>query len=45
MSDSSGTEAMDWKRRAAAQHFMVNTSAYDNLGQFRLGMTGVNPVG
>ena len=30
---------------AAAQHFMVNTSAYDNLGQFRLGMTGVNPMG
>ena len=30
---------------AAAQHFMVNTSAYDNLGQFRLGMTGVNAMG
>ena len=30
---------------AAAQHFMVNTSAYDNLGQFRLGMAGVNPMG
>ena len=30
---------------AAAQHFMVNTSAYDNLGQFRLGMPGVNPMG
>ncbi len=30
---------------AAAQHFMVNTSAYDNLGQYRLGMTGVNPMG
>ena len=30
---------------AAAQHFMVNTSAYDNLGQFRLGMTNVNPMG
>ena len=30
---------------AAAQHFMVNTSAYDNLGQFRLGMPNVNPMG
>ena len=30
---------------AAAQHFMVNTSAYDNLGQFRLGMPDVNPMG
>ena len=30
---------------AAAQHFMVNSSAYDNLGQFRLGMAGVNPMG
>ena len=30
---------------AAAQHFMVNTSAYDNLGRFRLGMPGVNPMG
>ena len=30
---------------AAAQHFMVNTSAYDNIGQFRLGMTGVNAMG
>ena len=30
---------------AAAQHFMVNSSAYDNLGQFRLGMTGVNAMG
>ena len=30
---------------AAAQHFMVNTSAYDNLGQFWLGMAGVNPMG
>ena len=30
---------------AAAQHFMVNTSAYDNLGQFRLGMANVNPMG
>ena len=30
---------------AAAQHFMVNTSAYDNLGQFRLGMPGVNAMG
>ena len=30
---------------AAAQHFMVNTSAYDNLGQFRLGMAGVNAMG
>ncbi len=30
---------------AAAQHFMVNTSAYDNLGQFRLGMSNVNPMG
>ena len=30
---------------AAAQHFMVNTSAYDNLGQFRLGMADVNPMG
>ncbi len=29
----------------AAQHFMVNTSAYDNLGQFRLGMPNVNPMG
>ena len=30
---------------AAAQHFMVNTSAYDNLGQFRLGMANVNAMG
>ena len=30
---------------AAAQHFMVNSSAYDNLGQFRLGLTGVNAMG
>ena len=30
---------------AAAQHFMVNTSAYDNLGQFRLGMPNVNAMG
>lgn len=30
---------------AAAQHFMVNTSAYDNLGQFRLGLPNVNPMG
>ncbi len=30
---------------AAAQHFMVNTSAYDNLGQFRLGLPDVNPMG
>ena len=30
---------------AAAQHFMVNTSAYDNLGQFRLGMANVNALG
>ena len=30
---------------AAAQHFMVNTSAYDNLGQFRLGLLNVNPMG
>ena len=30
---------------AAAQHFMVNTSAYDNLGQFRLGFPDVNPMG
>ena len=30
---------------AAAQHFMVNSSAYDNLGQFRLGLAGVNPMG
>lgn len=30
---------------AAAQHFMVSTSAYDNLGRFRLGMPGVNPMG
>ena len=30
---------------AAAQHFMVNTSAYDNLGQFRLGLPNVNAMG
>ena len=30
---------------AAAQHFMVNTSAYDNIGQFRLGLPNVNPMG
>ena len=30
---------------AAAQHCMVNTSAYDNLGQFRLGFPHVNPMG
>ena len=30
---------------AAAQHFMVNSSAYDNLGQFRLGLPGVNAMG
>ncbi len=30
---------------AAAQHFMVNTSGYDNLGQFRLGMANVNAMG
>ena len=30
---------------AAAQHFMVNTSAYDNLGQFRLGFPNVDPMG
>ena len=30
---------------AAAQHFMVNTSAYDNLGQFRLGLPEVDPMG
>ena len=30
---------------AAAQHFMVNTSAYDNLGQFRLGLPNVDAMG
>ena len=28
-----------------ANHTMANTSAYDNLGQFRLGMMGVNAMG
>ena len=30
---------------AAAQHFMVNTSAYDNIGQFRLGLANVDAMG
>ena len=30
---------------AAAQHFMVNTSAYDNLGQFRLDIPNVDAMG
>ena len=30
---------------AAAQHFMVNDSAYENHGQFMLGLPDANPMG
>ena len=29
---------------AAAQHFMVNDTSYENHGQFMLGMPGIDPM-
>jgi len=48
-----GRPALDYNRHVfptdreekGAQHFMVSDSAYESLGQFRLGLPDANPMG